>query len=46
MKIRFVENSEENNKLLFASSADNSIYFIKLPIKWLDNDDFEKYEQI
>ena len=46
MKIRFVKNSEENNKLLFVSSTDNSIYFIKLPIKWLDNDDVEKYEQI
>ena len=46
MKIRFVENSEEKNKLLFISCLDNSVYFVKLPIKWLNNDDVEKYEQI
>ena len=46
MKIRFVENSEEKNKLLFVSCLDNSVYFIKLPLKWLNNDDVEKYELI
>ena len=46
MKIRFVENSEEKNKLLFISCLDNSVYFVKLPLKWLNNDDVEKYEQI
>ena len=46
MKIRFVENSEEKNKLLFVSCLDNSIYFIKLPLKWLNNDEIEQYELI
>ena len=46
MKIRFVENSEGKNKLLFISCLDNATYFIKLPIKWLNNDEVEKYEQI
>ena len=46
MKIRFVENSEEKNKLLLVSSMDNSIYVIRLPLKWLNNDDVEKYELI
>jgi hypothetical protein len=46
MKIRFVENSEEKNKLLLVSSMDNSVYFIRLPLKWLNNDDVEKYELI
>jgi WD40 repeat protein len=46
MKIRFIENSVENNKLLFVSCLDNSIYFIKLPLKWLNNDDVEQYELI
>jgi WD40 repeat protein len=45
-KIRFVENSEENNKLLFVSCMDNGVYFIRLPLKWLNNDDIEKYELI
>ena len=34
----------EKNKLLFVSCLDNSIYFIKLPLKWLNNDDVEQYE--
>ena len=46
MKMRFVENSEEKNKLLFVSCLDNSIYFIKLPLKWLNNDEIEQYELI
>ena len=46
MKIRFVENSEEKNKLLLVSSMDNSVYVIRLPLKWLNNDDVEKYELI
>ena len=46
MKIRFVENCEENNKLLFVSCMDNAVYFIRLPLKWLNNDDVEKYELI
>ena len=45
-KIRFIENSEEPNKLLFVSCLDNSVYFIKLPLKWVENEDVEKYEQI
>ena len=45
-KIRFVENSEENNKLLFVSCMDNGVYFIRLPLKWLNNDEIEKYELI
>ena len=44
LKLRFVENSVEKNKLLFVSCLDNSIYFIKLPLKWLNNDDVEQYE--
>ena len=46
MKIRFVQNIEGNNKLLFVSCLDNCVYFIKLPIKWLNNEDIEKYELI
>ena len=46
MKIKFVENSEEKNKLLLVSSMDNSVYVIRLPLKWLNNDDVEKYELI
>ena len=46
MLVRFVENSEEKNKLLFVSCMDNSVYFIRLPLKWLNNDDIEKYELI
>ena len=46
MKIKFVENSEEKNKLLLVSSKDNSVYVIRLPLKWLNNDDVEKYELI
>ena len=45
-KIRFIENSEEPNKLLLVSCYDNSIYFVKLPLKWVDNEDIEKYEQV
>ena len=25
---------------------DNCVYFIKLPLNWLNNDDIEKYEKI
>ena len=46
MLVRFVENSEEKNKLLFVSCMDNSVYFIRLPLKWLNNDEVEKYELI
>ena len=46
VKIRFVENPEGKNKLLYVSCMDNCIYFIKLPISWLNNDDVEKYEKI
>ena len=46
MKLKFVENSEEKNKLLLVSSMDNSVYVIRLPLKWLNNDDVEKYELI
>ena len=46
IRIRFIENSEEPNKLLFVSCLDNSIYFVKLPLKWVENEDIEKYEQV
>ena len=46
VKIRFVDNPEDNNKLLFASCMDNCVYFIKLPINWLNNDEVEKYEKM
>ena len=46
VKIRFVENPEGNNKLLYVSCMDNCVYFIKLPINWLNNDDVEQYEKI
>ena len=46
MKIRFVQNNEEKNKLLFVSCLDNCVYFIKLPLKWINNEDIEKYELI
>ena len=46
IKIRFVENPEEKNKLLYVSCMDNCVYFIKLPLNWLNNDDIEKYEKI
>ena len=45
-KIRFIENSEEPNKLLLVSSVDKNIYFVKLPLKWVENEDIEKYEKI
>ena len=45
-KIRFIDNSEEPNKLLLVSCLDNNIYFIKLPLKWVENEDIEKYEQV
>ena len=45
-KIRFIENSEEPNKLLLVSCLDNSIYFVKLPLKCVENEDIEKYEQV
>ena len=45
-KIRYIENSEEPNKLLLISCLDNNVYFVKLPLKWLDNDEVEKYEKI
>ena len=45
-KIRFIENSEEPNKLLLVACYDNSVYFVKLPLKWVDNEDIEKYEQV
>ena len=46
VKIRFVNNPEDDSKLLFASCLDNCVYFIKLPINWLNNDDVEQYEKI
>ncbi len=46
IRIRFIENSEEPNKLLLVSCLDNSLYFVKLPLKWVDNEDIEKYEQV
>ena len=46
MKIRFVDNPEGDSKILFASCMDNNIYFIKLPVNWLNNDDVEKYEKM
>ena len=46
IRIRFIENSEEPNKLLLVSCLDNSVYFVKLPLKWVDNEDIEKYEQV
>ena len=46
LKMRFVENSEESNKLLFISCANKTIYFLKLPLKWVNNEDIEKYEKI
>ena len=46
IKIRFIENSEEPNKILLVSCMDNSLYFVKLPLKWLENEDIEKYEQV
>ena len=45
-KIRFIENSEEPNKLLLVSCLDNSIYFVKLPLKWVEDEEIEKYEQV
>ena len=42
----FIDNSEEPNKLLLVSSVDNNIYFVKLPLKWVENEDIEKYEQV
>ena len=45
-KIRFIDNSEGPNKILFVSCMDNSVYFIKLPIKWVENEDVEKFEQV
>ena len=46
LRIRFIDNSEEPNKLLLVSSVDNNIYFVKLPLKWVENEDIEKYEQV
>ena len=46
IRIRFIENSEEANKLLLVSCLDNSVYFVKLPLKWVENEDIEKYEQV
>ena len=46
IKIRFIDNSEEPNKLLLVSCLDNSVYFVKLPLKWVENEDIEKYEQV
>ena len=46
IKIRFIENSEEPNKLLLVSCLDNNVYFVKLPLKWVENEDIEKYEQV
>ena len=46
IRIRFIENSEEPNKLILVSCLDNSLYFVKLPLKWVDNEDIEKYEQV
>ena len=46
VRIRFIENSEEENKLLLVSCMDNNIYFVKLPLKWLNNEDVERYEII
>jgi WD40 repeat protein len=46
VKIGFVHNPEGKNKLLYASCMDNCIYFIKLPISWLNNDEVEQYEKI
>ena len=45
-KIRFIDNSEEPNKLLLVSCTDNNVYFVKLPLKWVENEDIEKYEQV
>ena len=46
VKMRFIENSEEPNKLLLVSCLDNTVYFVKLPLKWVENEDVEKYEQV
>ena len=46
IRIRFIENNEEPNKLLLVSCLDNSVYFVKLPLKWVENEDIEKYEQV
>jgi WD40 repeat protein len=46
IRVRFIENSEEPNKLLLISCLDNCVYFVKLPLKWVDNEDIEKYEQV
>ena len=46
IRVRFIENSEEPNKLLLVSCLDNSVYFVKLPLKWVENEDIEKYEQV
>ena len=46
VRVRFIENSEEPNKLLLVSCLDNSVYFVKLPLKWVENEDIEKYEQV
>ena len=46
VKMRFIENSEEQNKLLLVSCLDNTVYFVKLPLKWVENEDIEKYEQV
>ena len=35
-RIRFIENSEEENKLLLVSCLDNNIYFVKLSVNdWI-----------
>ena len=46
VKIRFVDNPEDDCKLLYASCMDNCIYFIKLPVNWLNNNEVEQYEKI
>ena len=46
VKIRFLNNPENNNKLLYASCLDKCIYFILLPVNWLNNDEVEQYEKI
>ena len=46
VKIRFVDNPEDDSKLLYASCMDNCVYFIKLPINWLNNNEVEQYEKI
>ena len=46
IRMRWVENTEEENKLILITCADHSFYFLRLPLKWLDNEEIEDFEKI